>query len=205
MFEKLGIDNSLSSATIPWIDWVTISSRKRILKLRDGIPRTEHDLKYLQDHSTYVDYCTKNVFGSFKTREAVRKHAKPTRIERSFDQESKEIYENMFTSISSNLNGEQTRLGRVKSVSTSFPLSISHTGQVLRYKQSINSETIPSINNEFIEEKDLNYIHYLDHSDVKSWHESYQYLIGVLSDRVEMDKHNFQNAVQFWENILFER
>lgn len=175
-----------------------------IAKLSDGIPRTEQDLKYLQDYSTYVDYCRKNVFGSFKMRDAVRKHFKPTRIERSFDQNSKEIYENMFTSISSNLNGEQTRLGRVKRVPSSFPLSVSHTGQILRYEQSINTDTILSINNKFIAEQDLNYIHYLDHSDVKSWHESYRYLIGIVSDRVEMDEHNFQNAVQFWEGVLFE-
>ena len=183
-----------------------------MLKLSNGLPRTERDLKYLQDYSTYVDYCTKNVFGSFKFREAVRKHAKPTRIERSFDDNSKEIYQNTFTSIASNLNGGHIRLDRVNRVSTSFPLSVSYTGQVLVQRQSPNlmnttrntARTPPGMTSGSFGEQKLSYVHYLDHSDVKSWHESYRYLMGIVSDRVEMDEHNFQNGVQFWENVLFE-
>ena len=172
--------------------------------MSNGIPRTEHDLKHLTDISTYVNYCTKDVFGSFRFREAVRKYFKPTRIERSFDQSSKETYHNIFTEISADLNGSRNQPDQVKRVSTSFPISVSHTGKVFKDNPRQHNDTTRPETSETIEDSDLFYIHYLDHTDFKSWHDSYRYLISIVSDRVEMDTHCLQEAVQCWESILFE-
>ena len=194
-----------------WKDWVSLSYRKRIEKLRNGIPYTENDTNYLEDLSVYANYLTKDVFNSFLHRKATRLyHSGTSRWEKAFTSEAKAAYYDIFKQLAKNIAVDVESVNRV---STSFPFSISHTGEVLKDvidteddKKSTNFNTPldDTKASEINEQKpDGTYIAYLDYSDPQTWHSSYNYLMDVISERVEVPKCTLQQYVADIEKELF--
>jgi len=120
----------VTSVAPTWKQWVSLSSQKRSAKLRNGIPTSDEDLKYIEDLSVYVDYCTQDVFNSFGRRECSALYRYKGKKEKAVSRDAKEKYYNMFSRVAkdSNPGFEEDSVTRV---STSFPCSVSHVGEEL--------------------------------------------------------------------------
>jgi len=120
----------VTSVAPTWKQWVSLSSQKRSAKLRNGIPTSDEDLKYIEDLSVYVDYCTQDVFNSFGRRECSALYRYKGKKEKAVSRDAKEKYYNMFSRVAKDSNSgfEEDSVTRV---STSFPCSVSHVGEEL--------------------------------------------------------------------------
>lgn len=193
---------------LSWIRWVAISFKKKIAKLRNGIPLCEKDLKYVDDITLYIDFCSKDVFGSFKQRETFRRNLlKKSSFEKSYDKESSETYFNIFNNIAKQMNPNMAEVVRR---STSFPCSVSHVGDQLldnaERELVLNSRIFPIDRATFTEDENQTeylYIKYKDTRDEKSWHQSYRYLMDVISNRIESTLQDLQTHVDSLETLLF--
>eukprot|EP00111_Clytia_hemisphaerica_P020976 TCONS_00061868-protein len=193
---------------LSWIRWVALSFKKKISKLRNGIPLCERDLKYVDDFTLYIDFCCKDVFGSFKQRETFRRNLlKKSSFEKSYDHESCQTYFNIFNNIAKQMNPDMAEIVRQ---STSFPCSVSHTGDQLLDKTekervlNTRSHHLNRTNSTEAENQaEYLYIKYKDTRDEKSWHQSYRYLMDVLSNRIESTLQDLQTYVDSLETLLF--
>ncbi|XP_057293268.1 uncharacterized protein LOC130621916 [Hydractinia symbiolongicarpus] len=269
----------------PWKGWVTRTMMKAKMKLHNGIPHYEEDLNYINDISVYADYVTKDVFKSFASRPTSRPyHFHYPSFRKGFNEQAIEQYYNTFSSLAESLN-EHVKLEDIKRVPSSFPLSISHVGEIISVstaglnqcdivtnssakigdvnkmqndaidktpnidddkikdknvdikRNDITDKTLNTLDNEVTDEKvkriqnqniqdetsqmleDLpslsqcndgesrdhyeGYVLYPDWSNQQEWHDSYKYLMKILSRRVELSEIELQSCVRTLELKIF--
>ena len=185
-----------------WKDWVLKHMNKVKKKLHNGIPQSLNDLKYVNDISTYVDYCCKDVFNSFQSRDCVQAtHEQMCGVVKRVTS-SNETKESLFKALnaSAHLFNEEVDFDKIVRLPSSFPLSHSHTGKPLHSNfntldQEMNNHnevwTPPSNSDISVKSPFISSLT-IDPND------SCKYLIDVLSKRFLMEQvelHPYLKAV----------
>ncbi|XP_047136528.1 TATA box-binding protein-associated factor RNA polymerase I subunit B isoform X1 [Hydra vulgaris] len=179
-----------------WKHWMFKNTNKVKKKLHNGIPQNLNDLKYINDVSTYVDYCCKDVFSSFQPRDCVlATHEQMSRVVRrvTSNSETKESLFKIFNASARHFN-EEVDLDNIIRLPSSFPQSHSLIGEPLyTMNDTSDSELKLEVKNCLCRNtgasKNLPSISY---ASLMEPNESCKYLIDVLSKRFLIDESELQ-------------
>lgn len=134
-----------------WKEWVTLQLKRRRRKLHDGIPRNEFELSDIHDPSTFVDYCTKDVFKSFLPRPTTTSYLNErSKFCRATTAEKCEQYYTWLRDAGEYHNKNVDLDSNIR-VPSSFPLSCSEKGEVLNYDLQSPKFTCDTITDSSIE------------------------------------------------------
>ena len=211
------------SSVESWKSWVSGSMLRRRIKLYNGIPEREEELKNIHDYSVYADYCSKDVFKNFHQRSTTTSyHYSRYSCAAAFDASAKEQYYKCFSNVAEELNPD-INLQNIQRKSSSFPYSSTYSGDLIFIDKNISQvnsdKTSCNLQNETCEDNlpdevdSVNsYIMYAErkheedcnkYKNSKDWHSSYKYLLTVVSDRVELSPEIVHRYVQDLEHKLF--
>lgn len=111
-----------------WTEWVTKTMDKSRRALFRGIPAHADDLKHVNDLSLYADYCTRDVFNSFKARPVTASIFNTRGLKKHGLSEDKlDQYRHLISGVvAPPAVGSSTE--NVSRIPTSFPLSFAHDG-----------------------------------------------------------------------------
>ena len=183
--------------------------------MENGIPWTNEQFKLVRDPTAYTSFCRSDIFGSWEPSDQVYtgKQNKNLRVNRTTNEESQQKYAQLFKSLMSG-EREQEFNGSATPQVTSFPGTCSHVNRDTCLHEAGDSEKVNcfaslrsrGINKHRLFENgnDSEYIYYSANDQKQnSFHSSYEMLLNILADRIEMKAVDVQVKVNKLENALF--
>lgn len=178
------------------------------------MPWTDEQFKLVQDPTAYSAFCRSDIFGSWEPADRVytgNQH-KNLRANRITNEESQEKYAQLFKSLMTRERKEQFDHTATPKV-TSFPATCAHVvdthngpAPCFDKTRSRGIQTEKIFGHPFQNDMDLRYIKYSPNcADQNSFHSSYETLLTILADRIEMKPMDLQTKVNKLENALFFR
>ena len=176
------------------------------------MPWTDGQFKLLQDPTAYSAFCRSDIFGSWEPADRVStgSQGKNLRANRITNEESQEKYAQLFKSLMTRERKEQFDHTPTHKV-TSFPATCAHVVDTHNgpapcfdktRSRGIQREKI--FGDPFRKDNDLRYTKYSANCvDENSFHSSYETLLTILADRIEMKPMDLQAKVNKLENALF--
>lgn len=176
------------------------------------MPWTDEQFKLVQDPTAYSAFCRSDIFGSWEPADRVNtgNQHKNLRANRVTNEESQEKYAQLFKSLMTRERKEQFNHTATPKV-TSFPATCAHVvdthngpAPCFDKIRSRGIQTEKIFGDPFRKDNDLRYIKYSANCpDEGSFHSSYETLLTILADRIEMKPMDLQNKVHKLENALF--
>ena len=198
--------NRKSSDKIPlFTDWLKSRKCCEAKKLENDVPWSDEQLKLVHNPTTYTSFCKSDIFGSWEPCDKVYTGiaVKHFRASRTTNEESQQRYAQLFRSLMSK-DQEKEFNGVVTPQVTSFPATCSHVADDevscfdnLR-SRGINTERL------FEYGEAVKYIYYMaNDQNQNSFHSSYDTLLDILADRIEVKVEDIQDKVAKLEKALF--
>lgn len=206
--------NRKSCDTIPlFTDWLKSWKHCEARKFENGVPWTDEQFKLVQNPTAYTAFCKSDIFGSWEPTDQVYtgNQQKNLRANRITNEESQEKYAQLFKSLMSREQQEEFDSSATPQV-TSFPATCVHEANTDRGKancfdrmQSRGIETDRLFGDDPLSaDNDLKYISYpANCADQSSFPSSYEALLTILADRIEMKPMDIQSKVSKLEKSLF--
>jgi len=199
--------NDKSQGKIPlFTDWLKSWKCCEAKKLENGIPWTEEQFRLVRNPTVYTSFCKSDIFGSWEASDKVYTGAqeKNFRWHRTTNEESQQRYAQLFKSLM-NKEREQEFSDLTGREVTSFPGTCSHVAgnEELNCFGKLRSRGI-NLDTVFEDDKDSKYICYsVSEQNLNSFHSSYQTLLNILADRIEMKAEEIQVKINKLEKALF--
>ena len=176
------------------------------------MPWTDEQFKLVQDPTAYSAFCRSDILGSWEPADRVYTGSqhKNLRANRITNEESQEKYAQLVKSLMTLERKEQFNHTATSKV-TSFPATCAHVvdtrngpAPCFDKTRSRGIQTEKIFGDPFQKDNDLRYIKYSANCvDQNSFHSSYQTLLTILADRMEMKSMDLQSKVNKLENALF--
>ena len=175
------------------------------------MPWTDEQFKLVRDPTAYSAFCKSDIFGSWEPADRVHtgSQQKNLRANRITNEESQEKYAQLFKSLMTREREEKFNNTATPKV-TSFPVTCAHVTDTgngpascfdRTHSRGIQTEKI--FGDPFRKDNDLKYIKYSANcADHNSFHSSYETLLTILADRIEMKPMDLQTKVDKLENAL---
>lgn len=198
--------HSKSPNMIPlFTDWLKSWKCCEAKKLENGVPWSDEHLKLVRNPTSYTSFCKSDIFGSWGPSDKVYTgiQSKNYRADRTTNEESQQRYAQLFKSL---MNKEQEKefSGLDTPQVTSFPATCSHVadGEGGCFdnlcSRGMNTTRL------FEYGKDIKYICYLaNNQNHNPFHSSYESLLNILADRIEVKVKDIQVKVAKLERALF--
>ena len=201
--------------TVPlFTDWLKSWKSCEARKMENGIPWTDEQFKLVRNPTAYASFCRSDIFGSWEPTDKVYTgtQQKNFRVNRTTNEESQDRYAQLFKSLMSR-EKEQEFSNLTTPQVTSFPCTCTHgNGDTCSHEAAGSKEHCfarlrsRGVNQVTMleDEHDSKYICYLlNKNNQTSFHSSYETLLNILADRIEMKPVDIQVKVSELENALF--
>lgn len=175
------------------------------------MPWTDEQFKLVRDPTAYSAFCKSNIFGSWEPTDQVYtgSQQKNLRANRITNEESQEKYAQLFKSLMTREREEEFNSSATPKV-TSFPATCTHVADAgngpedcFERTRSRGIKTEKIFGDAFRPGNDLKYIRYSANcADQNLFHSSYETLLNILADRIEMKPMDIQSKVIKLENAL---
>lgn len=206
--------NHRTHDTIPlFTDWLKSWKHCEAKTFHNGVPWTDDQFKLVGDPTSYTAFCKSDIFGSWEPTDQVYTgiQSKNYRKNRITNEESQQRYAQLFKSLMTRGQEEEFNSMNTPQV-TSFPVTCRHMDNAenntvscfkVMTSRGINTETVWG--NDFVEDSKLKYICYsADCAEQDTdFHSSYEALLNILADRIEMKPADIQMKVNKLEHALF--
>ena len=176
------------------------------------MPWTDEQFKLVQDPTAYSAFCKSDVFGSWEPADRVNTGSqhKNLRANRITNEESQEKYAQLFKSLMTRGREEEFNNTATPKV-TSFPATCEHVvdadngpAPCFDRTRSRGIQTEKILGDPFRKDNVLRYVMYSPNcANQSSFHSSYETLLTILADRIEMNPMDLQTKVDKLENALF--
>ena len=176
------------------------------------MPWTDEQFKLVRDPTAYSAFCKSDIFGSWEPADRVHtgSQQKNLRVNRITNEESQKKYAQLFKSLMTREREEEFN-NKASPKVTSFPATCPHVADTdigpascfdRTHSRGIQTEKI--FGDPLRKDNDLKYIKYSANcADQNSFHSSYETLLTILADRIEMQPMDIQAKVNKLENALF--
>ena len=201
--------------TVPlFTDWLKSWKSCEAKKMENGIPWTDEQFKLVRNPTAYASFCRSDIFGSWEPTDKVYTgtQQKNFRVNRTTNEESQDRYAQLFKSLMSR-EKEQEFSNLTTPQVTSFPCTCTHgNGDTCSHEAAGSKEhCFARLRSRGVnpvtmleDEHDSKYICYLlNKNNQTTFHSSYETLLNILADRIEMKPVDIQVKVSELENAVF--